>query len=230
MELSLVIPCYNEEKNLPALINRCAPLSQFEHIEVLFVNNGSLDGSAEVFSDLLAPYSNFHCISIETNKGYGNGILVGLRHAKGRILSWTHADMQCDPLDALIGYKYFDGRDDNVFVKGLRYGRPVADVFFSFCMGIFETMLLRTKLWDINAQPTMFSRSLFESLNQPPTDFSLDLFVYYQAKLNGAKVYKFPVQFGERAFGSSSWNVDWRSKWKFIKRTITFSLKLRKRV
>ena len=85
MELSLVIPCYNEEKNLPVLINRCAPLSQLEHIEVLFVNNGSSDGSAEVFSDLLAPYSNFHCISIETNKGYGNGILVGLKHAKGRI-------------------------------------------------------------------------------------------------------------------------------------------------
>jgi hypothetical protein len=97
-------------------------------------------------------------------------------------------------------------------------------------MGIFETMLLRTKLWEINAQPTMFNRSLYESLDEPPTDFSLDLFVYYQAKVNGAKVYKFPVQFGERAFGSSSWNVDWKSKWKFIKRTITFSFKLRKRV
>ena len=230
MELSLVIPCYNEEKNLPLLISRCAPLSEIENIEVLFVNNGSSDGSSQVFSDLLAPYSNFHCISIDINEGYGNGILVGLSHAKGRVLSWTHADMQCDPLDVMFGYKYFEGRDDNIFVKGLRYGRPAADVFFSFCMSIFETILLRTKLWDINAQPTMFSRSLFESLNHPPTDFSLDLFVYYQAKFTNATVYKFPVHFGERAFGSSSWNMDWRSKLKFINRTIKFSLKLRKRI
>lgn len=228
VDLSIIIPCYNEEKNLPLLIDRCERLSKLKHVEVIFVNNGSSDGSAEVFEDLLEPYSNFHCISIETNEGYGNGILVGLNQANGRILSWTHADMQCDPLDVLTGYEYFDNQDVNVFVKGSRYGRPFTDTFFSVSMGIFETILLQTKLWDVNAQPTMFSKSFFDSLNNPPKDFSLDLFVYYQARRVNAKVYKFPVRFGERAFGSSNWNVDWRSKWKFIKRTIIFSLELRK--
>jgi len=230
IDLSLVIPCYNEERSLPLLISKCAPLAQLDHIEVIFVNNGSTDGSAKVFADMLADYPNFYCVSVEVNQGYGNGILSGLDRAKGRVLSWTHADMQCDPMDIMTGYDYFKDQKSNVFVKGARYGRPLADVFFSFCMSIFESILLRTKLWDINAQPTMFSKSFYDSLSNAPKDFSLDLFVYYHAKKVNSLVYRFPVLFGERAFGSSHWNVDWRSKWGFIKRTVDFSLQLRRRL
>lgn len=228
VDLTLVIPCYNEEKNLPLLIAKCAPLSELAHVEVIFVNNGSSDGSDKVFLEMLETYSNFHCVSLDVNLGYGNGILRGLEQAKGRILSWTHADMQCDPLSILDGYEYFKSGNPDVFVKGLRYGRSFTDSFFSFFMGIFETILLRTRLWEINAQPTMFSKVLYDSFSNPPKDFSLDLYVYYYAKQAGARVYRFPVLFGERAFGSSKWNLDWRSKWKFIRRTIVFSLKLRK--
>lgn len=229
IDLSIVIPCYNEEKNLPLLISKCAPLAQHDHIEVIFVNNGSTDGSAKVFADILGNYQNFFCVSVEENQGYGHGILAGLEQARGRILSWTHADLQCDPLDIIIGYDYFKGNNTNIFVKGSRYGRPIADVFFTFGMSVFESILLRTKLWDINAQPTMFNKSFYDSLSNPPKDFSLDLFVYYHAKKVNSLVYRFPVLFGKRAFGSSHWNVDWRSKWRFIKRTVNFSLQLRKR-
>ena len=49
-------------------------------------------------------------------------------------------------------------------------------------MSLFETLLLRTRLWDINAQPTMFHRDFFASWDRPPHDFSLDLYAYYGAK------------------------------------------------
>ena len=104
------------------------------------------------------------------------------------------------------------------------------DVVFTAGMSLFETLLLARPMWDINAQPTMFSRSFFEAWVTPPNDFSLDLYAYYQAHRSGHKVKRFPVRFGPRAQGVSHWNVNWASKRKFISRTVEFSLQLKKKI
>jgi hypothetical protein len=95
-------------------------------------------------------------------------------------------------------------------------------------MAVFESLLLRTPFVDINAQPTIFPRSFFETWRNPPKDFSLDLFAYYQAHRAGLTVRRIPVHFGKRAHGVSNWNVGWSGKWRFIKRTVSYSLKLRR--
>jgi len=82
-------------------------------------------------------------------------------------------------------------------------------------------------MWDINAQPTMFSRESYESWIKPPHDFSLDLYAYSRAKKQNMDVYRFPVRFGNRAHGVSHWNVSWSAKRKFIMRTINYSTQLR---
>lgn len=228
MRLSLVIPCYNEAANLPLLIDRCQELGKRPDVEVVLVDNGSSDRSPQVLAELLPRQRVCRSVRVEVNQGYGFGILSGLAAARGEILAWTHADMQTDPQDALRGLAFFDRHGPDIFVKGRRYGRPLADVAFTMGMSAFETLLLRKPLWDINAQPTMFSRRLFESWSQPPHDFSLDLFAYYQARRAGLAVHRFPVRFGERAHGVSHWNVNWAAKRKFIKRTVDFSLQLRK--
>jgi hypothetical protein len=97
-------------------------------------------------------------------------------------------------------------------------------------MSVFETVLLRTRLNDINAQPTMFSRALMDDWGTPPKDFALDLFAMHTAARKGYVVHRFPVVFAPRRFGTSSWNVDLASKRRFIKRTVDFSLALRKRL
>src|SRR5262249_16093016 len=65
-------------------------------------------------------------------------------------------------------------------------------------------------------------------VGRAPYDFSLDLFVYVMAKRAGLSVVRFPVNFAPREFGYSHWNANFRSKYKFIKRTVQFSLDLRR--
>lgn len=230
MKFSLVIPCYNEAANLPLLLERCKALGEREGVEVILVDNGSTDNSADVLARLLPDYPGCRSVRVEVNQGYGFGILSGLRAARGDILGWTHADMQTDPQDALTGLTYFEGNPDRIFVKGRRYGRPAMDVLFTVGMSFFETLLLARPMWDINAQPTMFSRRFFESWSSPPHDFALDLYVYYQARVQGLAVHRFPVRFGPRAHGVSHWNVDWASKKKFIRRTVDFSIDLKRKL
>lgn len=230
MKLSLVIPCYNEAANLPLLLERCRRLTDACDAEVVLVDNGSTDDSAAVLARLLPRHAACRSVRVERNQGYGFGILSGLAAARGEILGWTHADMQTDPLDAARGLALFDrdarqaGRE--VFVKGRRFGRPWGDTVFTVGMSVFETLLLRQPMWDINAQPTMFSRAFFETWKNPPHDFALDLYAYYSARRAGAVVRRFPVRFGERAHGVSHWNVDFAAKRKFIRRTVDFSLQL----
>ncbi|WP_310630225.1 glycosyltransferase family 2 protein [Paraburkholderia sp.] len=228
MKFSLVIPCYNESANLPLLLERCKGLAARADVEVVLVDNGSTDDSPQVLERLLPDYLNCRSIRVEKNQGYGFGILSGLRAAKGELLGWTHADLQTDPHDALIGLELFERHGSAILVKGRRHGRPLGDVAFTVGMSVFETLLLRVPLWDINAQPTMFSREFFMTWEDPPHDFSLDLYAYYQARRQRLGVHRFPVRFGERAHGTSHWNVNWAAKRKFIRRTIDFSLQLKK--
>jgi glycosyltransferase involved in cell wall biosynthesis len=226
---SLVIPCYNEARNLPLLLARTGEVLDRPDIELVLVDNGSSDDSPAVLQDLLPRYPFARVVRVDVNQGYGFGILSGLRAAQGRVLGWTHADMQTDPADALAGFALFDGSADpeQLFVKGRRQQRPLGDVVFTAGMGVFETLLLRERLWDINAQPTLFGRGFFQTWANPPNDFSLDLYAFYMAKCQGLEVKRFPVLFGNRAHGASHWNIDWKAKVKFIGRTLDYSFRLR---
>jgi glycosyltransferase involved in cell wall biosynthesis len=228
MKFSLVIPCYNEAANLPLLLERCARVAAEPGVEVILVDNGSTDASPDVLREALPGRPGCRSVRVEKNQGYGFGILSGLRAAEGDILGWTHADMQTDPLDALTGLRLFEQHGPDIFVKGRRYGRPLADVAFTIGMSVFESLLLSKRLWDINAQPTMFSRQFFATWRTPPNDFSLDLYAYFQARAAKLPVHRFAVRFGERAHGVSHWNVNWAAKRKFIRRTVDFSLELKK--
>ena len=229
MKFSLIIPCYNEAKNLPVILKRCQKVGNQPSVEIIIVDNGSTDESPEILRDLLPKYPGCTSIRVEQNQGYGFGILAGLKVAKGQILGWTHADMQTDPEDVLRALILFEKNGKNIFVKGRRYGRPLVDVAFTVSMSFFETVLLGKPMWDINAQPTMFSRTFFETWQDPPHDFSLDLYAYYQARCQCVDIHRFPVKFAERAHGVSHWNVNWAAKRKFIYRTIHFSIELKKR-
>lgn len=232
MRLSLVVPCFNEERNIPLILDRFAGALPREDVEMVLVDNGSTDRTPEVLRDVLPRHPFARSVRVEVNQGYGFGILSGLRSARGEFLAWTHADMQTDPADALTALGLAEAAPDprRVFVKGRRKGRPLSAVVFTAGMSVFETLYLRAWLRDINAQPNLFHRSFFESWDDPPHDFSLDLFAFYMARLRCLRVIRFPVRFPERIHGHSSWNFGLRSRWRFIRRTVAYSVALKRRL
>lgn len=229
MKLSIVVPCYNEADNIPLILERFDEVIKTDEVEVILVNNGSTDNSAVVLDELLPNYSFARTVFVQVNQGYGYGILQGLNAAEGDYIGWTHADMQTDPADVLKALDIINNsKDKNIYVKGNRKGRPAFDQFFTWGMGIFETIYFKTPMDDINAQPNVFPKGFYEGWDNPPYDFSLDLFAVYTAKKAGLLIVRFPVLFPERIHGESKWNNEGlKSKWKFIKRTIQFSKELK---
>jgi len=226
IKFSIVVPCYNECENLPLILNRFAKVIKAD-TEIIIVNNGSTDTSAQKLAELLPLYPFAKSVRVKINQGYGYGILEGLKVSRGNYVGWTHADMQTDPKDVLVAFAIAEKAPKKVFVKGNRKGRGLFDMFFTVGMSAFEFLLLSKRLWDINAQPNLFPRSFYETWQNPPHDFSLDLYAYYLALKQGLKVQRFEVRFPPRLHGESRWNTGISAKWKFIKRTIDFSFKLK---
>lgn len=230
MKLTVIVPCYNEEKNIPLILKRFEEVINRDDVGVLLVDNGSTDESESVIKDLLPKYPFAQSFKVPVNQGYGYGIYSGLQQADAEYIGWTHADMQTDPNDVIRALELIEknGNEKNLFVKGDRKKRPIFDAFFTVGMGLFESLLLRTWLWDINAQPNIFHRTFLSQWDNVPKDFSLDLYVLYLAKVKNLHIIRFPVVFSDREHGESHWNTSFYAKWKFIKRTLAFSFQLKK--
>lgn len=225
---SLVIPCFNEEASLPELLSRCQDLVDQCDVEVILVDNGSQDMTGAIIAAFVRDRERFKGVFLADNGGYGGGIVAGLAEASGEVLGWTHADLQTDPRDARHGLELFTDAATPTFVKGRRSGRRKSDDVFTIGMSALETALFRQRMWDINAQPTMMTRTLYKRWKAPPQDFSLDLYAYVEAHRNSAKIHRFPVMFVPRRHGVSHWNTGLRSRVRFIRRTLQYSLSLRR--
>jgi polyisoprenyl-phosphate glycosyltransferase len=233
INLSVIVPCYNEDKNIPLIVRRFNEIKPKElDVELVLVDNGSNDNTHEQISKYVRKYSYIKLAIVKKNRGYGFGILTGLRKAKGEFLCWTHADMQTDLNDTIKAYELMKIQKDpkKTFVRGNRKGRALFSQIFTWGMSIFESILLGQFLWEINAQPKLFHNSFMDKIKNPPNDWSLDLYFYYMAKKNSFTIKSIDVIFPERIHGKSHWDEGIKSKIKFIKRTIDYSLKLRKRL
>ena len=99
MDISVVIPLYNEEESLPELaewINRVMSDNNFSY-EIIFVNDGSTDRSMEVIHGLAQHNSAIHAISFSRNYGKSPALNEGFRRAQGDVVITMDADLQDSP-------------------------------------------------------------------------------------------------------------------------------------
>lgn len=231
LHATLVIPCFNESKNLPALISRCVELCKLEpNLDVILVNNGSNDDTQTIFDAGFA-HERISSLHVPINRGYGFGILSGLQVARGELIGWTHADLQTDPKDFLSALAEFELAADirETFVKGRRTARPLRDEIFTASMTVFANIFLRLPLRDINAQPSLCHRDFFLTWIDPPYDFSLDLYVYAKALSQHKVVRRFSVNFGPRLAGVGH-NETISAKIRYSVRSVIDIINTRRRI
>ena len=225
-KLSIVVPCYNEAENLHALVEKCASVVRNNSdIEILLVNNGSTDNSQALLDELIAKENvpGLRTFLVPVNKGYGYGIMQGLKNTDTPVLCWTHADLQTDVNDCIRAFElYQKNRDTDLLVKGERHGRGVLDVIFTRLMSFYVYYKLHVRIGDINAQPKLFSRSFFDRIQaNAPDDFSLDLYFLLKAQ-KYVRILTIPVTFHKRMAGEAKGGGGIALKIKLSKRTLKF--------
>src|SRR5262249_47431790 len=99
VELSVIVPCYNEEGNLPELVERTERVFARRGItgEVVLVNDGSRDGTGAQIDALAASHPTVVPVHHPINRGIAAGWKSGLEHSHGRYVCTIDADLQYQP-------------------------------------------------------------------------------------------------------------------------------------
>ena len=230
--LSIVIPCYNEEGNILELFNNLEKLINLNsNLEIIIVDNGSTDNSLAIIKDH-SIYKNklIKLVMVEKNLGYGNGIMSGIYKSSTKYISWCHADLQTPPQYACDAFKEnFDKLEKRkIIIKGKRVNRDIFDQLFTFGMSIVASLLFGNKLNDINAQPKIFSRQFLSLLKNPPNDFSLDVYLMAVAIQNQYKIIEYPVSWEQRIAGEAKGGGSIKAKIRITIQTLKCILNLKK--
>ena len=227
-DLTIVIPCYNEQNNLTILLKKIQNiLENNKFIKIILVDNGSFDQSTSIIkNNSIFNNNNFKLVEIKKNIGYGNGIMQGLKEVETEFYGWTHADLQTDLMDIVTAFKIYKAKliKGNYIIKGKRKKRNLLDGFFTASMSIITSLLTLSIQNDINAQPKIFSKDIYLKLTNPPNDFMLDLYLMIIAKKNKNIVINYPVFFNERKFGIAKGGGSIRGKIKLSILTIKYLL------
>jgi glycosyltransferase involved in cell wall biosynthesis len=212
MNYSLVISCYNEEKNIPILINKYKRFLKNLKNELILVDNGSTDKTKKIFKKLKKT-KNIRTCKVKKNIGFGNGLKKGISVSKSEIILYSHADLEVNPNDVLKLIKIHASHDYNkkIFIKGKRINKiknhwTYLDIFFSYGYTILSSILFRKHLYDIHGMPVLFPKKLIKNLKYFPNEFSIDLAIYFQAIKDRYQIVRFPVNFNKkkRKYGEGS--------------------------
>lgn len=225
IRFEMVVPAYNEEKNLPLLLEAFAQALRESDIQNLdfrlkLIDNGSTDNTSSYLAEVLAQkkYPWLDVVKVEINQGYGFGIWSGLQSTSAHFIGWTHADLQCDPKNVFRALKKIleSPNPEQVLVKGVRKGRDWKDRMVSRVFELFALVILGCPFYEINAQPKVFHRKLLQQMANPPKTFALDLYLLYHAKKANLEFKSIEVLFPPRIHGASKWASHFLSRYKTI--------------
>jgi len=187
IDLSVVMPCYNEADCLGETVPPLASaLAKTGHaFEIILVDNGSTDRTADVINELCRGEWPIQKATVPVNRGQGLGIRTGLEMARGRVIGYTSADGQVEPQDVVrvalatvetprlalskaLRRERYDGLERKVISLGYNA------LFFLLYPGIGSS--------DVNANPKFMSREAFERMELESEDWFLEAEIMLKAR------------------------------------------------
>ena len=204
-KISVVIPSFNEKENVELLLNELYEVLDKMAIEfeVIFVDDGSTDGTHELLEKMVSEYPKLVYISFKCNFGQTAALAAGFDYAKGEYLVPLDADLQNDPKDiprlletAEKGYDVVSGWRKKRHDRFLR----------SFCSRVANKLLshvLRTRLHDYGCTLKVYRA---EEIHRLRLYGEMHRFIPAVAKVEGAAVTEMVVNHRKRKYGESKYN------------------------
>ncbi len=205
--ISIVIPCFNEEKSLEPLVEKIRDVMSriTESYEIIIVDDGSTDRSTERIKNLSLRYTSVKGLRLKRNFGQTAALACGFHYAKGEIIVTMDADLQNDPEDIPIllekinqGYDVVSGwrinRKDNFLTRILP--SKIANYLIGKITGI--------KLHDYGCSLKAYRSEVIKNMELYG---ELHRFIPALAKIQGAEITEVPVQHHPRIHGKSKYTL-----------------------
>ena len=208
MNLSVIIPVYNEQENLPmlyeALLKALEPLAVAW--DVILVDDGSRDGSLKVLEQLAAKDQRLRVVSLRRNFGQTAAIAAGIDHSDGEVIVLMDADLQNDPADIpMLLQKIEEGYD---VVSGWRAKRKDAYITRTLPSNLANGLIS----WVTGVHLHDYGCTLKAYRREVITGFRLygemHRFIPVYASSYGARIIELPVNHNPRKFGKTKYGLE----------------------
>ena len=204
-KLSLIVPCYNEEQNVEAFYARCQEVFPTDQYEVVFVNDGSKDGTYKKLQKLHEEHDNILVVNFSRNFGKESAIYAGLHYASGSYISIIDADLQQDPEIVRNMVNILEEKPDIDVVAAYQAQRHEGKLM-SWCKDRFYKFINRLSEVDLRENASDF-RTFRASVQKALLDmpeyfrFSKGLFSWV-----GFETEYIPYEAAERFAGTTTWS------------------------
>jgi glycosyltransferase involved in cell wall biosynthesis len=221
MEVSVIVPVYNEQSTIQQVIDllQQAPYSK----EVIIVDDCSTDGTQEILQHASWP-GNVQIYYHAQNMGKGAAIRTGVQHVTKDIVVIQDADLEYDPKDLEVVLKpIFDGKADVVY--GSRFlGRHKALLFWSYIgnkvLTLATNVLYHNTLTDMETGYKAFRTSILKGLKIRCNRFDFEPEITAKVLKRRHCIYEVPISYAGRDYGEGK-KITWRDAfpalWALIK-------------
>ena len=206
--LSIVVPVFNEEDNLPLLYEKInSELSKLVELEyeVILVDDGSQDKSPEILASLAAHDQRIRVIFFRRNFGQTAAMSAGFKHARGDVVIPMDADLQNDPVDiARLIKKVNEGYDVVSGHRQRRQDKFLSRVLPSMIANRLISWVSGVPLKDYGCTLKAYRREFVENIKLYG---EMHRFIPIYARWQGAKITELPVNHHPRQFGESKYGI-----------------------
>ena len=198
--LSIVIPCYNEENNILALVNKVLE-SPIKNKEIIIVDDCSKDGTRQVLEEQVKPLVS-KIIYHEVNGGKGAALRTGFQAATGDVVIIQDADLEYNPMEyPQVVNPIFEGKAEVVygsrFLNQKRKGY-LANRLANWALTTFSNLFTRQKLTDMETCYKAFRREVIQSINIEENRFGFEPEITAKLSKMKIKIQEVPISYYPR--------------------------------
>ncbi len=227
MNLSVVIPVYNERATLKHVVDKV--LSVPIEIELICVDDGSNDGTRDVLSELQSHHPQIKVLLQSRNMGKGAALRRGIQEATGDYVIIQDADLEYDPDDyPLLLEPLIENKADVVYGSRFLGGRPHRVLYFWHSAGNWFLTLLSNSLTNINLTDMetcykIFRREVIQSIPIEENRFGFEPEITVKIAKRRLRIYEVGISYQGRTYEEGKkigWKDGFRALWCLFKYSI----------
>ena len=204
-KISVVVCVYNEEENIIPLINRISKALEEYSYEIVYVDDGSTDGTVKVLRSVDHPF--LKVIELRKNYGQSLALMAGIDHAEGKFIATMDGDLQNDPSDIPMMLSKMEVEEWDM-VAGIRANRKDG-MFLRKIPSKIANYIIRNasgvKMKDYGCALKVFRSEIAKDLGLYG---ELHRFIPVLAHLEGARITQVNVKHHAREFGTSKYGIN----------------------
>ncbi len=213
MRVSIVIPCFNEEKTIEALVDAvCA--SELPAREIVLVDDASTDATWEIIQTVLAGRIN-KVLRHERNRGKGAALRTGFAAATGDVVLVQDADLEYDPREyPKLLRPIFENKADVVFGSRFAGGESHRVLYFwhavlNKALTLLSNVLTDLNLTDMEVCYKAFRREVLERIELEEDRFGFEPEITAKVAKLGVRIYEVGVSYSGRTYAEGK-KIGWR--------------------